>query len=98
MMVAEQTQSFMIRFELPVQSGFVGNMKLIISFLCQLRLWSWVCGAWAHESVTSLMNIQSHARERVTTKDYKIEQYKWFKHIYTARWKDTWTRKTKIAI
>ncbi len=40
MMVAEQTQGYRISFELtkPVQSGFVGTMKLIINFLCQLRL------------------------------------------------------------
>ncbi len=40
MMIDEQIQSYRIRFELTklVQSGFVGTMKLIINFLCQLRL------------------------------------------------------------
>ncbi len=33
MMVAEQTQDY-----IPVQSGFVGTMNLIINFFCQLRL------------------------------------------------------------
>ncbi len=44
-MVDEQIQSYRIRFELtkpnqtkPLQSGFVGTMKLIINFLCRLRL------------------------------------------------------------
>ncbi len=35
MMVAEQTQGYRISFEL---IGFVGTMKQIINFLCQLRL------------------------------------------------------------
>ncbi len=36
----DEIQSYRIHFELtrPVQSGFVGTMKLIINFLCQLRL------------------------------------------------------------
>ncbi len=41
MMVDEQIQTYRIRFELttkPLQSGFVCTMKLIINFLCQLRL------------------------------------------------------------
>ncbi len=40
MMVAEQTQGYRISFELtkPVQFGFVGTIKLIIKFVCQLRL------------------------------------------------------------
>ncbi len=41
-MVDEQIQSYRISFELtktkPLQSGFVGTMKLIINFLYQLRL------------------------------------------------------------
>ncbi len=40
MMVDEQIQSYRISFELtkPLQSGFVGTMKLIINFLVRLRL------------------------------------------------------------
>ncbi len=42
MMLAKQIQGYRISFELtktkPLQSGFVGTMKLIINFLCQLRL------------------------------------------------------------
>ncbi len=41
MIVDEQIQSYRISFELtikPLLSGFVGTMKLIINFLCQLRL------------------------------------------------------------
>ncbi len=40
MIVDEQIQSYRISFELtkPLQSGFVGTMKLIVNFLCQLRL------------------------------------------------------------
>ncbi len=65
MMVVEQIQSYRISLELtkPNQSGFIATMKLIISFLCQLRLWSWVCGACAHECVTSAANSQSHASQ-----------------------------------
>ncbi len=39
-MMIDEIQSYRIHFELtrPVQSGFVGTMKLIINFLCQLRL------------------------------------------------------------
>ncbi len=51
MMVAEQIQlqdQFPVDKSKPLQSGFVGTMMLIINFLCQLRLWSWVCGALAH--------------------------------------------------
>ncbi len=40
MIVDEQIQSYGISFELtkPLQSGFVGTMKLIINFLCELSL------------------------------------------------------------
>ncbi len=42
MIVDEQIQSYRISFWVdktkPPQSGFVGTMKLIINFLCQLRL------------------------------------------------------------
>ncbi len=41
MIVDEQIQSYRIHFELTkptLQSGFVGTMKLIINFVCQLKL------------------------------------------------------------
>ncbi len=68
MIVDEQIQSYMICFDLttkPLQSSFVGTMKLIINFLCQLRLEPELMDARAHECVTSAAISQSQHKASV---------------------------------
>ncbi len=66
MMVDEQIQSYRIKVDKtkPLQSGFIGTMKLIINFLCQLRLDPELMER-VHMDVTSVADSQSQHRASV---------------------------------
>ncbi len=76
MMVDEQIQSYRISWvdkTKPVQSGFVGTMKLIINFLCQLRLDPELMelvhtNVWHHRRTANHNTEQTHERAQRDSK------------------------------